>query len=650
MLNTQRHQSKIRQKMVSLNSALCGFFTILAFVGVFGGCGGSSSSDPSSDPLNTSPVAIDDVGVTFVGTPLTLNVLVNDSDTQNDTLAITTFTQPQNGSVTNNGDGSFTYTPNAGFTGTDTFTYTLSDGRGGSATGIVTITVNVASAGNNPPVVSDDTVTTVVGTPIIISVLANDTDVDTDPLTITRFSLPTVGLLADNPDGTFTYTPPATIAFNGNIRFTYVVSDGRGGIDTGTVSVAILQAISRVSNIDAAPGIGGNGNSGGTSSSADGRFVAFESLATNLTAVADANVFQDIYLHDRLTGTTTRVSMGLLSAEPDGLSSLPKISADGGFVVFESQATNLVTADTNGLQDIFLWSRITGSITRVSVDSLGAQAIGGDSSSPSITADGSIIAFDSDATNLIAVDVNAATDIFIRIPLTASTSRVSVDSNGAPGNDDSTAPALSADGNFVVFDSNATNLVALDTNLNRDIFFHNRLTGTTERISVASNATQGNGDSQDARVSDDGRIVAFESLATNLVAADTNALSDIFVHDRQNGTTTRISVASDGSQGVGGVSLQNSMSADGRYVAFESDATNLVPADTNAATDVFVHDRATATTRRLSVAADGTDGTGISDSAAITPNGHYVTFESNATNLVPADVNGNTDAFAAPNP
>src|SRR5438445_547368 len=176
-----------------------------------------------------------------------------------------------------------------------------------------------------------------------------------------------------------------------------------------------------------------------------------------------------------------------------------------------------------------------------------------------------------------------------------TTVRVSVASDGTAGNAASAGAALSADGRFVAFHSTATNLVAGDTNGKTDVFVHDRQTGITERVSVASDGTQGNNASSYPALSADGRFVAFHSTATNLVAGDTNGATDVFVHDRQTGTTERVSVASDGTQG-NGPSAGAALSADGGLVAFHGTATNLVAGDANGAYDVFVHDRAVSTT------------------------------------------------------
>jgi Tol biopolymer transport system component len=202
------------------------------------------------------------------------------------------------------------------------------------------------------------------------------------------------------------------------------------------------------------------------------------------------------------------------------------------------------------------------------------------------------VAFSSLASNLVPVDANGTYDVFVRDRQSGTTELVSVDSNAVQGNGDSDVPAISGDGRFVAFTSFASNLVTGDTNGFGDVFVHDRQGGTTVRVSVDSTGEQGNGESGFLRpaISADGRFVAFHSLASNLVALDTNGTEDVFVHDRQSGTTERVSLDSAGVQGNNG-SFSASLSANGRYVTFDSVATNLVPGDTNGSQDIFIHDR-----------------------------------------------------------
>src|SRR5439155_1129649 len=234
--------------------------------------------------------------------------------------------------------------------------------------------------------------------------------------------------------------------------------------------------------------------------------------------------------------------------------------------------------------------------------------------------------------NLVTGDTNAVSDAFVYDRVTGTTERVSVSSAGAEANGTSFAPAISADGRFVAFPSEATNLVPGDTNGATDVLVRDRRTGTTERVSVSSAGAEANGTSFTPAISADGRLVAFASEADDLVIGDTNQAFDVFVHDGMTGTTERVSVDSTGAQ-ANAASIEHfcpALSADGRFVAFESDATNLVPVDTNAATDVFVRDRLTATTDRVSVDSTGAQANDRSDFPAISADGSVVAFVSTA--------------------
>jgi Tol biopolymer transport system component len=342
-------------------------------------------------------------------------------------------------------------------------------------------------------------------------------------------------------------------------------------------------------------------------------------------------------------GPTTRVSVDSLGRQADGPSSSAAISANGRFVAFESDATNLVAGETNHFTDVFVYDLTTGKTTRVSVDSAGRQA-NGPSSSAAISADGRFVAFESDATNLVVGDTNGKRDVFVHDLVTRTTSRVSVDSVERQANSPSFGPVISADGRYVAFESAATNLVPGDTNGLSDIFVRDLMAGTTTRVSVDSAGRQANGPSYRPAISADGRYIAFESAATGLVPGDTNGLSDIFVRDLMTGKTTRVSVDSLGRQ-ANGPSYSPAVSADGRFVAFESDASNLVPGDSNLRRDVFVRDLMAGTTTRASVDSAGRQANGSSSGASISGDGRFVVFDSDAFNLVPNDTNGKRDVF-----
>jgi cold shock CspA family protein len=408
---------------------------------------------------------------------------------------------------------------------------------------------------------------------------------------------------------------------------------------------AVAQSTSRVS-------IDSLGNEGGSASelcsiSSDGRFIAFQSAASNLVA-NDTNGQRDIFVHDRLTGTTERVSIDSFGAESNGDCVDPSISADGRFVVFQASASNFVAGDTNGASDVFVHDRVTGITERVSVDSFGAQAVSGCYTSafgPAISGNGQFVVFSSEADNLVAGDSNVESDIFVYDRVTGVTERVSIDSAGVEANAKSYFGAISGDGAVVTFQSFASNLVAGDSNNLYDVFVHDRSTGMTARVSVDSAGSQANGDGYTPTISADGNVVAFTSWATNLVASDSNGCGDVFLHDRATGTTERVSVDSSGNEG-NLTSDSASISADGRVVVFESRATNLDGSDPYGFEDIFVHDRSSGTTYRASV--DSTGALGNSDSfnpPSISADGSAVAFESNAANLVAYDTNGASDIF-----
>ncbi len=376
-----------------------------------------------------------------------------------------------------------------------------------------------------------------------------------------------------------------------------------------------------------------DGYGGWPALSADGRYVVFDSSAPNLV-VGDTNATFDIFVHDRQSGDTSRVSRAFDGSEANSWSNRPDISADGRFVTFYANADNLVGDDTNGRHDVFVHDRNSATTVRVSLASDGSQA-NGHSYRPAISANGRYVAFDSLATNLVPGDSNNRQDVFVHDRQSGQTDRVSVASDGSQANHVSFQPRISADGRYVVFFSAAWNLAAGDTNGEQDVFVHDRQTGTTTRLSVASNGTQGNDRSFDPDISDDGRFVTFNSFASNLVTSDTNSRPDAFVHDLQTGQTTRVSTASDGTQG-NSFSSQPRISADGRYVTFLSDASNLVGGDTNGIREIFVHDRQSGSTRRVSVSPDGSQANnGAFGRPALSADGRYVVFESTTQNLMP---------------
>ncbi len=315
----------------------------------------------------------------------------------------------------------------------------------------------------------------------------------------------------------------------------------------------------------------------------------------------------------------------------------PSISADGTLVAFHSFANDLVDGDTNDFVDIFVRDLASGTTRRISVDSAGAQG-NGNSFKPRISADGRLVVFYSDATNLVLGDTNGAQDVFLYELASGLIRRVSVTSNGIQGDANSATPSISGDGRIIAFRSLAGRLAPNDGPAPFDIFAHDMQSGSTRRIA--------DGNTADPQVSPDGRFVAYSSINAKLVSGDTNMRSDVFVYDLTTEQTRIVSVNDAGTQGNEDA-FGPSISVDGKFVAYHSFASNLVNGDTNGAQDVFVHDLTDGTTRRVSVSATGEQGNGDSTYASITPDGRFVAFTSAASNLVAGDTNGMPDVFVS---
>ncbi len=385
-------------------------------------------------------------------------------------------------------------------------------------------------------------------------------------------------------------------------------------------------------------------NSINASVSADGRFVVFDTIATNLVA-NDNNTAWDIYLRDRLDGTTTRISTTPTGDDSDGASIDPVISDDGTSIVFSSSATNLVSNDSNSVADIFRFDMLTGELTRISTGINSGEA-NDDSDAPDVSATGRYIVYESNANNLVAEpDTNGVTDIYFYDTQTGVTELISINSDEQQGNGISRNPSISDDGRFVAFESHSDNLVGNDTNGVVDIFLRDRLNGETVRVNVSNENMETNNDSVTPVISGNGSVVAFRSIANNLVAGDTNDVRDIFIRDLTTNTTSRVSISTTGQESNGTSFSSPDIDANGRYIVFYSAADNLVEGDDNAAWDVFLHDRELNETVRVSVNSDGEQANASSFVPAISAGGQYVVFGSGATNLATQDNNQSWDIF-----
>lgn len=348
--------------------------------------------------------------------------------------------------------------------------------------------------------------------------------------------------------------------------------------------------------------------------SGDGRYVAFESQASDLVDGAGGHF--NVFVYDRDTKSVEVVSVAQNGGQPNNDSADPHISADGRYVGFSSISDQLVAGDTNGAFDAFVYDRVTHTTERVSVASDGSQLFS-HGFLEAISADGQYVVFSQNISGL-----------FVRDRVSQTTETVAATLGFGIG------VSITLDGTYIAFGSSDSALVAGDTNNVSDIFVYNRVSHTTERVSIGYDGSQANNDSrEETAISADGRYVAFASRASNLVTDDTNNAQDIFVYDRINHTTERVSVASDGTQANGG-SVGVSISADGRYVTFTSSAANLVTGATLA--DAFVYDRVTHTIQRVA---------GAGQDAMISADGKFIAFDSSASNLVPGDTNGLGDIF-----
>ena len=333
----------------------------------------------------------------------------------------------------------------------------------------------------------------------------------------------------------------------------------------------------------------------------------------------------------------THISINIEGENGNSHSQAPTLSADGRYIAFHSDANNLVPNDNNGFTDIFVYDRRLKQMNRINGSSEGTEG-NFVSFFPALSANGRYVAFQSDASNFMPEDDNHTTDIFVHDRETNATQIVSVSSKGKQGNSTSSEPVTSADGRYIAFHSYATNLVSKDTNKRVDVFLHDLETGETTRVSVKGKNIQAKGASFGAAISTDGGYIAFTSEATNLVTGDKNKKTDVFVRDLENRNTIRVNINNSGEEGEGD-SFDASISADGRYIAFGSRATNLVTDDTNGVEDIFVHDRQTGETSRVSINSQGQQAEGASFSATVSSDGRYVVFNYDAGNLFEEDDN-----------
>ncbi len=388
---------------------------------------------------------------------------------------------------------------------------------------------------------------------------------------------------------------------------------------------------------------GGNprGDSRAPAISADGAWVVFESDAADLVA-GDTNGVCDIFRVSRLGGAIERVSLSIDGAQADGRSFRATVSGDGDRVAFASDAANLAPDDTNRCTDIFVRAYPQGSVFRASVGPRRLQA-SGPSTAPDLADNGKWLVFASTATNLTAEDTNAVSDVFRYELRSSAVERVSLASTGAQGRAASREPQISGNGTWIAFTTDADDLALSDANGRADALVNALPEGRTWCVSLAAADARPAGGAAPS-LSHTGRRIAFVSESPDLVAADRNAVADVFVRYIDDKRTVRLSCSPSGGD-ADGASGEPRISGDGQFVVFSSAAGNLVPGDSNAASDVFLCDLQSLRLTRISVAPGGESADGASSAPDISADGRFVVYQSAATNLTPGDTNGRIDIF-----
>lgn len=496
-------------------------------------------------PVNDAPVARSTSAVTDEDTPVTVTLPATDIDSSSLTYFVQTF--PSDGTVTVSG-ANLTYTPARNANGTRSLTYFANDGQ--LSSNIATVTFQISPV-NDGPLTTDDYLATDPGDPVTFTVTDNDVDPEGDPFHLDAVEDPAHGTV-DVVDGHLTYKPED--GFTGIDVFGYTVVDSHGAASTGAIHIGVGSFPPGAPTETFATVITDPGDrSNAPSMSDDGRYIAFET-ATALVP-EDTNASTDVYVYDRGHRSFARVSVSTSGEQANAFSWHAQISANGRYVVFESAASNLVAGDGNATFDVFRHDRVTGETIRISVPFTGLGVGGG--TMPTISDDGNRVAFSSTAFDLVANDANGASDVFVRDVAAGTTTRVSTSATGGDGDLASSDAMISGDGGHVAFSSAATNLIAGDTNNLFDVFVRDLAAGATVRASVSTTGGEANALCNSPSLSRDGRFVSFVSQATNLVVPGA-ATPRVYVRDTQAPTTTRPTAAA---------AVWGRLSGDGRYLA-----------------------------------------------------------------------------------
>jgi Tol biopolymer transport system component len=393
----------------------------------------------------------------------------------------------------------------------------------------------------------------------------------------------------------------------------------------------------------------GGGPADGDSSrleiSADGDYAVFQSDARDLVPDDGVTHGTEVFEANLVTGQITRVSVSATGGDPNGSSTLPSVSADGTYVAFVSDATDLTAAGSAAKNNVFVRNMTTGVTTQVSLGTSGQQP-NGYSTRPSISADGSEIAFDSTATDLSTTPVTKGfTQVYLTDMETGTTTLESVNAEGDPGNADSLRAALSSDASNLVYVSDATNLTSVDTGGVRNVYELNLASGVTQLVSVGLNGEPADATSSRASVSDDGQFVSFESRADNLVAGITGHNYQVYLRDTVNNVTTLVSVNYHGKPGISS-STRPSISGTGQYIAFQANAPMSRDA-TNHERDIYIRDVVNNVTYLVDYGVGGAESNAASVRPSISDDGTQVIFASAASNLTSQGGNGYQQIYLA---
>jgi Tol biopolymer transport system component len=405
--------------------------------------------------------------------------------------------------------------------------------------------------------------------------------------------------------------------------------------ERGNPDQAVTRLVTKSAGVRAA-----NGNSRSPKISGDCTAVAYVSAASNLVK-GDTKRFEDVFIRDRGRHQTALVSQGLRGARAGGDSRLGDVSRAGRFVAYDSEAANLVPGDTNGLSDVFVRDLRRARSELIS-DAIGDDTADGTSLAGSISANGRYVAFSSDASNLVRGDTNTFFDVFVRDRTSGTTERVSVPPGGGETDEASFEPTISANGRYVSFESAATNLVANDTNQFVDVFRYDRKTGALVLVTAGSDGSPLAFGGSMSNLSADGSTAVFWTPDEQVVSGDGNATFDVFVRDIA-AATTELGAATDADAFPADGSSDGALSADGGALAFMSSSSDVAAPDTDTGQDVFVRDRDAGTTELISASTRGEPGNGLSFEPDISDDGRCVAFSSTSTNLIGGDSNAFAD-------